>query len=134
MNIHEHQAKKIFSDYNVPVPRGHVAYTVDEAVEAAEKLGGDIFVVKAQIHAGGRGKGGGVTPPARYEDDPKLARERGDRLVISEVDLVAPTDRGIGGDPVVARRDEDIGSIGRARQLPGDGVFATSRTEHQKFA
>jgi succinyl-CoA synthetase beta subunit len=60
MNIHEHQAKKIFSDYNVPVPRGHVAYTVDEAVEAAEKLGGDIFVVKAQIHAGGRGKGGGV--------------------------------------------------------------------------
>ncbi|MEC9442798.1 MAG: ADP-forming succinate--CoA ligase subunit beta [Myxococcota bacterium] len=60
MNIHEHQAKKIFSDYNVPVPRGHVAYTVDEAVSAAEKLGGDIFVVKAQIHAGGRGKGGGV--------------------------------------------------------------------------
>ena len=60
MNIHEHQAKKIFSDYNVPVPRGHVAYTVDEAVSATEKLGGDIFVVKAQIHAGGRGKGGGV--------------------------------------------------------------------------
>ena len=60
MNIHEHQAKKIFSDYNVPVPRGHVAFSVDEAVAAAKELGGDIFVVKAQIHAGGRGKGGGV--------------------------------------------------------------------------
>lgn len=60
MNIHEHQAKTIFRDYDVPVPRGHVAFSVEEAVAAAEKLGGDIFVVKAQIHAGGRGKGGGV--------------------------------------------------------------------------
>ena len=59
MKIHEYQAKSILAKYNVPVPRGEVAYTVDEAIEAAKKLGGTV-VVKAQIHAGGRGKGGGV--------------------------------------------------------------------------
>lgn len=60
MNIHEYQAKELLRDFGVKVPRGHVAYTVDEAVEAAEKLGTDVTVVKAQIHAGGRGKAGGV--------------------------------------------------------------------------
>jgi len=60
MNIHEYQAKEIFRQYGVPVPRGQVAFTVDEAVEAAKNLGGDLWVVKAQIHAGGRGLGGGV--------------------------------------------------------------------------
>ncbi len=60
MNIHEHQAKEILAKYGVTVPRGQVAYSVDEAVKAAEKLGGPVWVVKAQIHAGGRGKGGGV--------------------------------------------------------------------------
>ena len=60
MNIHEYQAKEIFRAYGVPVPRGQVAFTVDEAVEAAKTLGGKIWVVKAQIHAGGRGLGGGV--------------------------------------------------------------------------
>jgi succinyl-CoA synthetase beta subunit len=59
MKIHEYQAKAILAQYNVPVPRGEVAFTVEEAVAAAEKLGGSV-VVKAQIHAGGRGKGGGV--------------------------------------------------------------------------
>ncbi len=60
MNIHEYQAKGVLARFDVPVPRGHVAYTVDEAVEGAEKLGGPAWVVKAQIHAGGRGKAGGV--------------------------------------------------------------------------
>jgi len=60
MNIHEYQAKEIFQKYGVPTPRGRVAFTVDEAVEAAKELGGDLWVVKAQIHAGGRGLGGGV--------------------------------------------------------------------------
>ena len=60
MNIHEYQAKEIFRKYNVPVPQGRVAFTVDEAVEAAKELGGKLWVVKAQIHAGGRGLGGGV--------------------------------------------------------------------------
>jgi len=59
MKIHEYQAKAILAQYNVPVPRGEVAFTVEEAEAAAKKLGGSV-VVKAQIHAGGRGKGGGV--------------------------------------------------------------------------
>ena len=60
MNIHEHQAKALLAEYGVPVPRGQVAFSVDEAVSAAKELGGPVYVVKAQIHAGGRGKAGGV--------------------------------------------------------------------------
>jgi succinyl-CoA synthetase beta subunit len=60
MKIHEYQGKEILRQFGVPVPRGIAAFTVQEAVEAAQKLGGNVWVVKAQIHAGGRGKGGGV--------------------------------------------------------------------------
>ena len=60
MKIHEYQGKEIFRRFGVPVPRGVSAFTVDEAVKAAQSLGGPVWVVKAQIHAGGRGKGGGV--------------------------------------------------------------------------
>ncbi|HXK54905.1 MAG TPA: ADP-forming succinate--CoA ligase subunit beta, partial [Hyphomicrobiales bacterium] len=60
MNIHEYQAKEVLKEFGVPVARGLPAFSVDEAVAAAEKLGGPVWVVKAQIHAGGRGKGGGV--------------------------------------------------------------------------
>src|SRR6201990_859892 len=60
LKIHEYQGKEIFRRYGMPVPRGYPAFSVDEAVAAAEKLGGPVWVVKAQIHAGGRGKGGGV--------------------------------------------------------------------------
>ena len=60
MKIHEYQAKQILAKYGVTIPRGKVAFTLDEAVSAAEELGNEICVVKAQIHAGGRGKGGGV--------------------------------------------------------------------------
>jgi len=60
MKIHEYQAKQILAKYGVTIPRGKVASTLDEAVKAAEELGTEICVVKAQIHAGGRGKGGGV--------------------------------------------------------------------------
>ena len=60
MNIHEYQAKGLLADYGVAVPRGAVAFSVEEAVAAAKELGGPVWVVKAQIHAGGRGKGGGV--------------------------------------------------------------------------
>jgi succinyl-CoA synthetase beta subunit len=60
MNIHEYQAKGLLAKFGVGVLSGQVAYTPDEAVEAAKKLGGSVWVVKAQIHAGGRGKGGGV--------------------------------------------------------------------------
>ena len=60
MNIHEYQGKALFRDYGVKVPTGIPAFSVDEAVEAAKELGADVWVVKAQIHAGGRGKAGGV--------------------------------------------------------------------------
>ena len=60
MNIHEYQAKSVLKEFGVPVPRGVPAFTVDEAVKAANDLGGPVWVVKSQIHAGGRGKGGGV--------------------------------------------------------------------------
>ncbi len=60
MNIHEYQAKVLLKEYGVQVPDGMVAWTEEEAVEVAKTLGGDLWVVKAQIHAGGRGKGGGV--------------------------------------------------------------------------
>ena len=60
MNIHEYQAKSLLAKYGVPVPRGGVAYTAEEAEKVAKELGGPVWVVKAQIHAGGRGKGGGV--------------------------------------------------------------------------
>jgi succinyl-CoA synthetase beta subunit len=68
MNIHEHQGKEILRQYGVNVPNGYVAYTVDEAVEAAKKLGSDVTVVKAQIHAGGRGKAGGVKVAKNVEE------------------------------------------------------------------
>lgn len=60
MKIHEYQAKQILAKYGVPVPRGSVAYSVDEATQVADDLATEVCVVKAQIHAGGRGKGGGV--------------------------------------------------------------------------
>jgi succinyl-CoA synthetase beta subunit len=60
MKIHEYQGKELLRNFDVPVPRGYPAFTTQEALEAAQRLGGKIWVVKAQIHAGGRGKGGGV--------------------------------------------------------------------------
>ncbi|THB67106.1 MAG: ADP-forming succinate--CoA ligase subunit beta [Gammaproteobacteria bacterium] len=60
MNLHEYQSKQLFREYDIPVPDGHVAHTVDEACGLAGELGGNCWVVKAQVHAGGRGKGGGV--------------------------------------------------------------------------
>ena len=75
MNIHEYQAKQIFAQYGVPTPRGIVANTPDEAVKAAEELGGNIWVVKAQIHAGGRGLGGGVKLAKSIDEVRSLAQE-----------------------------------------------------------
>ena len=77
MKIHEYQGKEILRKFGVKTPRGKVAFTVDEAVAAAEELGGSIWVVKAQIHAGGRGQGGGV----------KLARSIGEVREHSEAIL-----------------------------------------------
>ena len=75
MKIHEYQGKEILRQFGVPVPRGIPAFTVQEAVEAAQKLGGPVWVVKAQIHAGGRGKGGGVKVAKSIDDVKRIAGE-----------------------------------------------------------
>jgi succinyl-CoA synthetase beta subunit len=73
MKIHEYQGKEVLRKFGVPVPRGIAAFSVDEAVKAAQELGGPVWVVKAQIHAGGRGKGGGVKVAKSIDDVKKLA-------------------------------------------------------------
>ncbi|HTP40312.1 MAG TPA: ADP-forming succinate--CoA ligase subunit beta [Steroidobacteraceae bacterium] len=93
MNLHEYQSKKILGDYGVPVPAGQVAGTPDEAVAAARKLGGSLWVIKAQVHAGGRGKAGGV----KLARDEQAVREvtaamLGQRLVTKQT--------GAGGLPI----------------------------------
>jgi len=75
MNIHEYQAKQVFAKYGVPVPKGIMVESVDAAVEAAKELGGPIWVVKAQIHAGGRGLGGGVKLAKTLDEVRELADE-----------------------------------------------------------
>ena len=82
MKIHEYQAKAILNRYGVPVPRGEVAFTPDEAGDIARRLGGEVVVVKAQIHAGGRGKGGGVKLARGGDEAMRIARDMiGMRLV-----------------------------------------------------
>ncbi|MEJ8546503.1 ADP-forming succinate--CoA ligase subunit beta [Brevibacillus borstelensis] len=75
MNIHEYQGKQILKQYGVKVPEGKVAFTVDEAVEAAKALGTSVVVVKAQIHAGGRGKAGGVKVAKNLDEVRTYAQE-----------------------------------------------------------
>ncbi len=75
MKIHEYQAKEILRVNNVPVPAGSAAFSVDEAVSAAKSLGGNLWVVKAQIHAGGRGKGGGVKLAKSIEEVQEISEQ-----------------------------------------------------------
>ena len=75
MKIHEYQGKELLKTYGVPVPRGIVATTPEEAEQAAKDLGTDVVVVKAQIHAGGRGKGGGVKLAKSPEEAKQIASE-----------------------------------------------------------
>lgn len=75
MNIHEYQGKEVLRQYGVSVPRGLVAFSADEAVEAARQLGSSVYVVKAQIHAGGRGKAGGVKIAKNLDDVRTYARD-----------------------------------------------------------
>src|SRR3954469_8391557 len=77
MNIHEYQAKAVLREFGVTVPRGHAAFSVEEAVKAAKDLGAPVVVVKAQIHAGGRGKAGGVKVVKSTED----VRKEAERLI-----------------------------------------------------
>jgi succinyl-CoA synthetase beta subunit len=75
MKIHEYQGKELLRQFGVVVPRGIPVFSVDEAVAAAQKLGGPVWVVKAQIHAGGRGKGGGVKLARSIEEVRKISGE-----------------------------------------------------------
>jgi len=75
MKIHEYQGKEILRQAGVPVPRGYAAFSVQEALDAAQKLGGPVWVVKAQIHAGGRGKGGGVKLARSIDEVKQLSAE-----------------------------------------------------------
>jgi succinyl-CoA synthetase beta subunit len=75
MKIHEYQGKDILKKFGVPVPRGEVAFSVDDAVNAAKRLGGSVWVVKAQIHAGGRGKGGGVKVAKSIDEVKNYAKQ-----------------------------------------------------------
>ena len=94
MNIHEHQAKAVLAEFGAAVPKGYPAFTVEEAVAAAEKLGGPVFVVKSQIHAGGRGKGrfeglgpdakGGVRVLKSVADVKASAQEMLGRVLVTE--------------------------------------------------
>jgi succinyl-CoA synthetase beta subunit len=77
MNLHEYQSKRLFADYGIPVPRGVPAESADAAVKAAEELGGELWVVKAQVHAGGRGKAGGV----KLARTPEEVREYADGML-----------------------------------------------------
>ncbi|MDX1695973.1 MAG: ADP-forming succinate--CoA ligase subunit beta [Ketobacteraceae bacterium] len=87
MNLHEYQAKKLFADYGLPVSTGYAVSTAKEAVEAAEMIGGDRWVVKAQVHAGGRGKAGGVKLVSSHDEIREFAKTMlGTNLVTFQTD------------------------------------------------
>jgi len=87
MNLHEYQAKQLFAEYGLPVSEGYACATPQEAAEAADKIGGNTWVVKAQVHAGGRGKAGGVKLVKNKEDAKAFAAQwLGKRLVTYQTD------------------------------------------------
>ena len=99
MNIHEYQAKALLAKFGVPVPRGFVAYTAAEAVEAAKKLPGPVWVVKSQIHAGGRGAG-------RFKDDPN---GKGGVRVVKSIDDVGTNAQAMLGHVLVTKQTGPAG-------------------------
>ena len=83
MNVHEYQGKEILRKYGVATPSGVACFSVDEAVKAAESLGGKVWVVKAQIHAGGRGIGGGVKVAKPIDEDSDAAKKILDMTLVT---------------------------------------------------
>ena len=87
MNLHEYQAKQLFREYGLPVPEGYVAETPQDAAGCADKLGGDKWVVKCQVHAGGRGKSGGVKVTSSKDEIRDFAQQwLGKNLVTYQTD------------------------------------------------
>ena len=74
MKIHEYQAKKIFAQYGIPIPKGNVAFSVEGAAQVSREIGPPPYIIKAQIHAGGRGKGGGVKKAESINEVEKVAK------------------------------------------------------------
>ena len=97
MNFHEYQAKELFASYGIPVPAGAVARTPDEAVVAAQSRGGNTWVVKAQVHAGGRGKAGGVKLVRSHDEVVRAGSgPREVVLVVADDQVPEPVDSAIG--------------------------------------
>ncbi|KTD46767.1 succinyl CoA synthetase beta chain [Legionella rubrilucens] len=119
MNLHEYQAKQLFARYGLPVPNGKVAYSVEDALKAAEQLSTPKWVVKAQVHAGGRGKAGGVKLVSNKEELAAVTQSLlGTRLVTYQTDAK--------GQPVNAVLVEETCDIGRELYL-GAVVDRSSR-------
>jgi len=110
MNLHEYQSKRLFANYGIPVPRGIPAETADAAVAAAKELGGELWVVKAQVHAGGRGKAGGVKLAKSFDE----VREQAEGML--GIQLVTPQS-GPEGLPVNVVYVEEGSSIDRELYL-----------------
>jgi succinyl-CoA synthetase beta subunit len=106
MNFHEYQAKDLFAGYGIPVPAGLVAKTPAEAVAAAKELGGDMWVVKAQVHAGGRGKAGGV----KLVRDLETVRAEAERMLNMKISTYQTGGRALPVDSVLIAEATDIES------------------------
>ncbi|MFT4059029.1 MAG: ADP-forming succinate--CoA ligase subunit beta [Legionella sp.] len=120
MNLHEYQAKQLFASYNLPVPRGEVAYNVDDALQVASQLSTSRWVVKAQVHAGGRGKAGGVKLVSNKDELAAAVKALlGTRLVTYQTDAH--------GQPVNAVLIEETCDIGRELYLGAVVDRATRR-------
>lgn len=106
MNLHEYQAKQLFAEYGIPIPRSVLARTAEEARKGAEELGGNVWVVKAQVHAGGRGHGGGVKVVKSLDEVAATAQALiGQRLVTPQTD-----DKGLPINMVLVEQGLDIKS------------------------
>jgi succinyl-CoA synthetase beta subunit len=106
MNFHEYQAKDLFAEYGIPVPAGVVADSADAAVEAARTVGGDSWVVKAQVHAGGRGKAGGVKLANSLEE----VRTQAERMLQLEISTYQTGGRALPVDTVLIAEASEIKS------------------------
>lgn len=113
MNLHEYQGKKLFSEYGLPVPLGKLASTVEEALAAAESLGGNAWMVKAQVHAGGRGKAGGVKYVTSKEAvASETQRLLGRRLVTFQTDEHGqPVNQVLIAQPCDIKRELYLGAV-----------------------
>ncbi len=120
MNLHEYQAKSLLSKYNLPVPKGCIAYNVEEALQATQQLHTKRWVAKAQVHAGGRGKAGGVKLVSTQEELADFAKSLlGKRLVTYQTDAA--------GQPVNALLIEEVSDIARELYLGAVVDRATQR-------